>query len=360
MDLERAVSIRNLEDLAKESLDSVSLAYYESGAENELALSRNIAAFEALELAPRVLVDVSTRNQQTTVLGHKLSMPILAAPTAFHRLAHPEGELATRRAVSAAGSLMILSTLSNTPVEEVAAAADGPLWFQLYVYKDREVTRALIERVEAAGCEALVLTVDAPVLGKRDRDAIHRFALPENLTVANMLPAGMENLPSGSKDSGLAGYFADLIDPSLSWKDLEWLASATSLPIIIKGIVRADDAFKARESGCAAIVVSNHGGRQLDAAPATLKALGPIADAVGSEMTILLDGGVRRGGDALKAIAVGADAVLVGRPILWGLAAGGETGVAKALSILADELDRACALCGCPRIADIDRSVLGW
>ena len=353
MDFERAVSIANLEKIALEKLEPVSRAYYQSGAEDERALGRNRTAFEDCVLAPRVLVDVSRRSAQTKILGHDVSMPIAVAPTAFHRLAHPDGELATRRAAADAGTLMVLSTLSNTPVEEVAAAADGPLWFQLYVYKDRAITRDLIARIEAAGCTALVLTVDAPVLGKRDRDSIHQFALPEHLSIANMLPANMASLPKASRDSGLAGYFADLIDPSLCWDDIAWLKEQTSLPIVVKGVVRADDAVRARNAGCSGVVVSNHGGRQLDAAPATLSALPGVAEAVGGDLEIYLDGGVRRGGDALKAIALGARAVFVGRPILWGLACAGQVGASRALSILADEFDRALALCGCPSVEEI-------
>ncbi len=358
MEFERAVSIANLEAIAKEVLEPVSRAYYESGAENEQALGRNRTAFDHCQLANRVLVDVSRRSARTTLLGHQVSMPIAIAPTAFHRLAHPEGEIATRRAAAEAGTLMVLSTLSNTPVEEVAAAAEGPLWFQLYIYRDRGITRDLIARVEKAGCSALVLTVDAPVLGKRDRDSIHQFSLPAHLSVANMLPAQMESLPNAPRDSGLAGYFSALIDPSLCWNDLAWVAKNTSLPIVLKGVIRADDAVRARDAGCQGLIVSNHGGRQLDAAPATLDALPNIAQAVGTDIEVYLDGGVRRGVDAIKAIAWGARAVFVGRPILWGLACAGQEGVSRALAILADELDRALALCGCPTIADISADLL--
>jgi 4-hydroxymandelate oxidase len=357
-DIERAVSICDLEKLAAQALDPVSLGYYASGAEDELALARNREAFARLRLAAKVLVDVSARDPRTSALGHPIRMPILVGPTAFHRLADEAGELATRRAAAAAGTVMILSTLSNTPVEAVAAAAEGPLWFQLYVYRDREITRRLVERVEAAGCSALFLTVDAPVIGKRERDVVHRFALPEHLTIANMLPEGHGALPSGLRDSGLAAYFASLIDPALTWKDVDWLSSITELPIVIKGITRADDAARARDAGCAGIVVSNHGGRQLDAAPATLDALPVIADEVGGDIEIFVDGGVRRGSDAIKAVALGATAVLVGRPILWGLAAGGEAGAARALEILASELDTAMALCGTPAIESIGADLI--
>ena len=357
-DIASAVSIADLERRAAKALEPVTLGYYASGSDDELALARNRAAFESTRLRGRVLVDVSRRSAATSVLGASLALPFLVAPTAFHRLAHPDGELATRRAAAAAGTAMILSTLSNTPVEEVVAAADGPLWFQLYVYKDREITRRLIERVEAAGCTALFLTVDAPLLGRRERDMVHRFALPEHLTIANLLPEGHGAVPAEVGDSGLAAYFASLIDASLTWKDVDWLSSITDLPIVLKGIIHPDDAARARDAGCAGIVVSNHGGRQLDAAPATLEALPDVAAEVGGDLEILLDGGVRRGSDAIKAIASGATAVMIGRPILWGLATGGEAGVSRVFEILAAELDNAMALCGTPTIDSIDGDLL--
>ncbi len=243
-------------------------------------------------------------------------------------------------------------------MEEVAAAASGPLWFQLYVYRDRAVTRALVERVEAAGCTALVLTVNAPLLGRRERDVRNRFQFPDGMVLANLLPAGLERFPR-TEGSGLASYVASLLDPSLSWKDVTWLQSITRLPVLIKGIVRADDAARAIASGAAGVVVSNHGGRQLDTAPATIDALPPIVDAVDGRGDVLLDGGVRRGTDVIKALALGARAVLLGRPILWGLAAGGAAGVGRALELIRDELDLAMALCGCPTVADIGRDLLG-
>lgn len=347
------VSIMDFERVAEERLSRPAWDYYSSGANDELTLRENRAAFERLALHYKVLVDVGTRTPATRVLGQDVSMPLLVAPTAFHRLAHPDGELATARAAGAAGTVMILSTLSTTAVEEVMAAATGPVWFQLYVYRDRAITRALVERVEAAGCSALVLTVDAPLLGRRERDVRNRFALPEGLSLENMLPAGLESLPSGTRDSGLAAYFASLLDPTLTWDDVDWLRSITRLPILIKGIVRADDARRAVDRGVAGVVVSNHGGRQLDTAPATIEVLPAIVDAVAGRAEVLVDGGVRRGTDVIKAVALGAGAVLIGRPVLWGLAAGGQEGVARVLSLLRGELDLAMALCGCPSIADV-------
>jgi 4-hydroxymandelate oxidase len=355
------INIFELEAIAREKLSQAAYDYYASGAHDEVTLRENRAAFDRLAIAYRVLVDVSRRELATTVLGQPVAMPVLVAPTAFHRLATPEGEVATARAAGAAGTVMILSTLSNTPVEEVVAAASGPVWFQLYVYRDRKATEGLVRRAEAAGCRALVLTVDAPLLGRRERDVRNRFRLPPGLAVANMLPEGYGEVPMAVADSGLAAYVAALIDPALSWRDVDWLRSITRLPVLVKGIVRPDDAVRAAEAGAAGVVVSNHGGRQLDTAPATLDVLPEVVDALaahGHRIEVLMDGGVRRGTDVLKALALGARAVLVGRPVLWGLATDGEAGVALALRLLRDELDLAMALAGAPTVADITRDLV--
>jgi 4-hydroxymandelate oxidase len=352
------LNLRDLEALARARLSQMAWDYYASGADDESALRRNVDAFEQIALHYRVLVDVSKRDASTTVLGQRVSMPILVAPTAFHRLAHKDGELASVRGAGDAGTIFILSTLSNTRVEEVVKAAAGPVWFQLYVYKDRSATEALVRRVEAAGARALVLTVDAPLLGRRERDVKNRFALPAGLAIENLHAAGYAELPRAQADSGLAAYVADLLDPALTWNAIEWLRSITHLPILVKGIVRADDAARAVEAGAAGVVVSNHGGRQLDASPATIDVLPRVVDAVAGRGEVLLDGGVRRGADVIKAVAYGARAVLVGRPVLWGLAAGGRDGVAAALSLLRRELDLAMALCGCPDIASITRDLV--
>ncbi len=357
------VNIFELETIAREKLARESYDYYASGAQDEVTLRENRAAYDRLTLAYRVLVDVSRREMATTVLGHPVAMPIIIAPTAFHRMACPEGELATVRAAGAAGTVMILSTLSNTRVEEVVAAASGPVWFQLYVYRDRQATEGLVRRAEAAGCRALVLTVDAPLLGRRERDVRNRFRLPPGLSVANMLPEGYGEVqvPAGITDSGLAVYFASLLNPAMTWQDLAWLRSITELPVVVKGIIRPDDALRAADAGVAGIVVSNHGGRQLDTSPATIDVLPEIADALkshGSGMEVFVDGGVRRGTDVLKALALGARAVLVGRPILWGLAADGEAGAAWVLHHLREELDLAMALAGAPTLADITRDLV--
>ena len=261
---------------------------------------------------------------------------------------------------------MILSTLSNLPVEEVVQAASGPVWFQLYIYRDRGATRALLERVKAAGCRAIVLTVDAPVLGRRERDVRNRFQLPEGLSVSNLMAEGYGSLGSpDSRDSGsaLSTYVNEQMDPSISWRDIEWLRSVTGLPILIKGVVRDDDAVRAAESGASGIVISNHGGRQLDTSPPTVAVLPEIVAALQDagayeDFEVLIYGGVRRGTDVLKAVALGAKAVLIGRPCLWGLAAGGEEGVRRVLELLREELDRGMALCGCSKLDEISEDLI--
>jgi len=352
-----ATTISELELAARQALPALAWDYYAGGADDEVTLHANTAAYRRLALHYRVLVDVATRTLATTVLGDRVALPVLVAPTAFHRLAHPEGELAAVRAAGAAGTVFVLSTLSTTAVEDVVAAATGPVWFQLYVYRDRGATEALIRRVERAGCTKLVLTVDAPLIGRRERDVRNQFTLPAGLRIEN-LHAGFDRLPESPGESGLSAYVADLLDPALSWRDLAWLRGVTRLPIVVKGIVRPDDAARAVEHGAAGIIVSNHGGRQLDGAPATIDVLPAIADAVGGAIELLVDGGIRRGTDIVKAVALGARAVLIGRPVLWGLAAGGEAGVRQALAILARELDLAMALCGCPSIAAITRDLV--
>ncbi|MGN6109155.1 MAG: alpha-hydroxy acid oxidase [Kofleriaceae bacterium] len=352
------LNLAELEALARARLPEMAWDYYASGADEERCLRRNLEAYEQLALHYRVLVDVSRRDLSTRVLGERIALPIAVAPTAFHRLAHQDGELASVRAAGDAGTIFVLSTLSNTAVEQVVAAATGPVWFQLYVYRDRAATEALVRRVEAAGCRALVLTVDAPLLGRRERDVRNRFALPPGLGIENMHAEGYARVPARPGESGLAAYFAELLDPALTWDAIAWLRSITSLPVVVKGIVRPDDAVRAIDHGAAAIVVSNHGGRQLDASPATIEALPRIAGALAGRGEILLDGGIRRGTDVIKALALGARAVLVGRPVLWGLAAAGRAGVVAALATLRRELDLAMALCGCPDLASITRDLV--
>lgn len=335
--------------------------YYAGGALDEVTLRRNESAFDDIRLRYRVLRDVSTRDLTTTVLGAEIAMPILVAPTAFHQLAHVEGEVATARAAGRSGTVMILSTLSNRPIEDVVAATTGPTWFQLYVYKDRGLTRDLVARAERAGCTALVLTVDAPFLGSRERDIRNRFELPAHLAASN-LTGNPELVPVEHNASELASYVGQMFDASLTWEVVDWLAGVTEIPILVKGIVHPEDARLAVEHGASAVIVSNHGGRQLDTAPATIEVLPEIVDAVDGAIEVLLDGGIRRGSDVIKALALGAKAVAVGRPVLWGLAADGESGVEKVLSILRAETDVALGLCGFNRLQDLSSDVVmvGW
>lgn len=352
---ERALlNVMDFEAAALERLQQPAREYCAGGANDEVTLRENCAAFGRIPLHYRVLRDVGTRDMQAQVLGLPLSMPILVGPTAFHQIAHPDGELATARAVNAAGTLMVLSTLSTCAMEDVGREMRAPWWFQLYVHRDRAITRDLIARAAAAGCRAIVLTVDAPVGGQRERDVRNRFALPQGLRMRNLLPAGAEAACLDVSVGGFAGYVNSLLDPSLSWRDLDWLTTQSSLPVLVKGIVRADDAVLAHEHGAAGVVVSNHGGRQLDTSPATIDVLERIVIAVDHRLEVLLDGGIRRGTDVLKALALGARAVLIGRPVLWGLAVDGERGVGRVLDILRTEFDVAMALAGCRSLADID------
>ena len=351
------MTLTDLEDLARSKLPKSVYDYYAGGAHDEVTLRENTAAWARLKLHYRVLVDVSQRSTATTVLGQPVSMPVLVAPTAFHRLATPEGELATVRAAGKAGTVMILSSLSNTPVEEVVKASTGPVWFQLYVYKDRAATLDLLARVEAAGCKALVLTVDMPMAGLRERDVKNRFVLPETLEVANMSAAGYGTM-TPTVGSGFAAYIAERLDPALSWKDVAWLESKTRLPLLVKGLIRADDARHAANAGAKGIVVSNHGGRQLDGAPSSISVLPGIVDAVGSEIEVMFDSGIRSGQDVMRALALGAKSCMIGRAYIYGLGAYGGPGVTKALDILRNELSVTMGLCGVNTIAEIDKHVL--
>jgi isopentenyl diphosphate isomerase/L-lactate dehydrogenase-like FMN-dependent dehydrogenase len=334
-----AINLLELEMKARELLPQTAYDYYAGGANDEITLRENRAAYEGITLLPRMLVDVSVRDMGTTVLGEPVSMPILIAPTSFQGLAHPEGEVATVKAAGAAKTLMTLSTLSTFSIEQVMAVATGPVWFQLYVFKDRAISASSVKRAEVAGCKATVFTVDVPLLGRRERDVRNQFKLPAD-------------------HSGLAPYIASLFDPALTWKDIEWLAGITKMPILVKGILRADDALRAVNHGAAGIIVSNHGARQLDTTPATISVLPEIVDAVAGAVEVYVDGGIRRGTDVLKAMAYGARAVFVGRPILWGLAVGGEAGVKSALEMLRQEFDLAMALSGCPTLSSITRDLI--
>jgi 4-hydroxymandelate oxidase len=351
------LNLDDVERAARERLGAMAYEYYVGGANDEFTVRENRLAYERLSLRYHVLVDVRRRSTKTTVLGEEIDFPVLVAPTAFQRLACDDGEIATARAAAASRTIMILSTPSTCTIEDVAAVP-GPKWFQLYVYTDRGLTKALVERAEASGMKAVVVTVDAPVLGRRERDLRNRFHLPDGIRLANVPSSGSVPRPTGQGESGLANHFASGIDPGLTWRDIEWLRSITPLPVLIKGIVRGDDAARAVEHGAAGIIVSNHGGRQLDTAIASVRALPEVVDTVGDRAEVLLDGGVRRGTDVVKALALGARAVLIGRPMVWGLAAGGENGARRVLDLLRDEVDLAMALCGCPTVGDISRDLV--
>jgi 4-hydroxymandelate oxidase len=320
--------------------------YYAGGAEDEVTLRENRAAFARYALLPRVLVDVSRIDSTVELLGERIAGPLLIAPTAFQKLAHIDGELATARAAAQRNTPYIASTVSTTPIEAITAAAPGSnIWLQLYVFRDREITRELVQRAEKSGCRALCLTVTVPVQGKRERDARNRFSLPDGIEMANFSGLRQAQLPE-SRGSRLEAFISREFDDSLSWSAVEWLASISSLPILLKGICHPLDAAIAVDSGVAGVIVSNHGGRQLDSAIATLDALPAVADAVDGRIPVLLDGGIRRGSDVLKALALGAVAALIGRPVLWGLAVGGQAGVDAVLGLLLDEVARVSALCG--------------
>lgn len=339
------------ERAAAERLNPAAYAYFAGGVTDEITLRENRAAFERLALYPRVLWDVTSIDLTTRVLGAALSMPVLVAPMALARLAHDEGERAIARAVRQAGIVQVLSTASTYSLEEVAEL-DAPRWFQLYVFRDRGLTEALVRRAEAAGYAALVLTVDVPVPGLRENLVRIGFS-PGHLPLRNFLGTRQAAI-----DENFLSWIAREFDPSLTWRDVEWLRARTRLPLVVKGILRPDDARAAVASGASAIVVSNHGGRQLDGAVATIDALPPIADAVAGACEVLMDGGVRRGTDVVKALARGARAVLVGRPVHWGLAVDGEAGVHAVLELLRGEIRNALALCGAPSIAELPANLV--
>jgi isopentenyl diphosphate isomerase/L-lactate dehydrogenase-like FMN-dependent dehydrogenase len=337
------INVFDYEMLAEERMDPVHWDFYAGGSDDEVTARANQTDFARIRLRPRVLVDVSTCDMRTSVLGVPVSMPILIAPTALHCMAHPEGECATARGAGAVGTLMIASTVATRTLEDIAQAAGGPFWFQLYIYPTREVAAGLVRRAEAAGYKAIVMTVDLPVLGNRERDRRHEMPIPPAPFVeANLVgveKTGQEWVP-------------------LTWETVDWLRSITSLPIVLKGILTAEDALLAIEHGVSGIVVSNHGGRQLDSCVTGIEALPEIVEAVAGRCEVYMDGGIRRGTDILKALALGARAVLVGRPILWGLAVNGAQGVQHVLEILRDELQLAMKLSGCPTLASIERSLV--
>jgi 4-hydroxymandelate oxidase len=339
-DQPRPLTVPEFESLARARVGAAAWDYQSGGAGDELSLADNTLAWDRIRLRPRVLVDVSSRDLSTSALGVSLEHPIIVAPTAAHQLSHPEAERASARGAADAGALFTLSTISSVPMEEVAGTAPGaPRWFQLYAPSDREACRALVNRAAAAGYSAVAVTVDLPLPGNRERDIRNRF----EVDLGVHLPPDQAVDP----DTGI------VVLPTLDWEELEWLRGVCSIPLIAKGILRADDAQRAVGAGCDGIWVSNHGGRQLDTSISGAEALPEIAAAVGERALLIVDGGVRRGVDVLKGLALGADLVAVGRPVLWGLAVDGSAGVRRVIEILRDELSLAMALAGCRSIADI-------
>ena len=349
-------NLAEYEAAAREALTPAAYDYYAGGAEDELTLRWNRASFEQFMLRPRVLVDVSRIDTSVTVLGARIAAPVLLAPTAFQRLAHPDGERATARAARSTGTILVASTLSTCSIEEIAADA-GVLWLQLYVFRDRAITRALVERAEAVGCRAICLTLTVPVQGNRERDARNGFALPVGVEMANFLGLRQAGFPDAA-GSRLNAFIGQEFDPSLSWNSVAWLRSITKLPVVLKGILTPEDGALAVEHGADAVIVSNHGGRQLDGGEPTLLALPRVASAVAGRIPVLMDGGVRRGTDVVKAICLGATAVLIARPYLWGLAVGGQGGVEDVIGILRAEIERTMALLGRPTLGELDESAL--
>ncbi|KAH9665332.1 peroxisomal (S)-2-hydroxy-acid oxidase GLO4 [Citrus sinensis] len=345
------VNLNEFQELARLALPKMYYDFYAGGAEDEHTLKENVEAFHRITFRPRILVDVSRIDLSTTILDYKISAPIIIAPTALHKLANPEGEVATARAAASCNTIMVLSFTSSSTIEEVAASSNAVRFYQLYVFKKRDITATLVQRAERNGFKALVLTVDTPRLGRREADIKNKMITPPLKNLEGLLSTKV------SSDTG-SNFEADAnetMDASLSWKDLEWLRSITNLPILIKGILTREDAIKAVEVGVAGIIVSNHGARQLDYSPATISALEEVVHAVKGRVPILMDGGVRRGTDVFKALALGAQAVLIGRPVVYGLAAKGEYGVRRVIEMLKDEFELTMALTGCPSVKHITR-----
>ncbi|KAK2384005.1 Aldolase-type TIM barrel family protein [Trifolium repens] len=340
------MNITNVDEyaaIAKEKLSKVIYDYYASGAEDQWTLKENRNAFSRILLRPRILIDVSKIDLTTTVLGFKISMPIMIAPTGQHKMAHPEGECATARAASAAGTIMTLATGATFSVEEVASTGPAGIRFlQLYMFKDRNVATQLVRRAEKAGFKAIVLSVDS-VIGRREANIKNRFTFPSYVRLKHYEGMGLIR----TKDSSPASATNGIYDRSLNWKDVKWLQTITSLPIILKGVLTAEDTKLAIQAGAAGIIVSNHGGRQLDYVPATIMALEEVVQAAEGRILVFMDGGVHRGTDVFKALALGASGVFIGRPVVFSLAAEGEAGVRKVLDMLHDELEITMALCGC-------------
>ncbi|NWS58533.1 HAOX1 oxidase, partial [Chunga burmeisteri] len=369
----KPVCIADFEEYAKKFLPKSVYDYYRSGADDQETLADNVAAFSRWKLYPRVLRDVSVMDLSTSVLGQKISMPVCVGATAMQRMAHADGETATAKACQAVGTGMMLSSWATSSIEEVAEAAPTGLhWLQLYMYKDREITKSLVKRAERAGYKGIFVTVDTPFLGRRIDDVRNKFQLPPHLRLKNFSSSDLA-FSSGKdfgENSALAVYVAEAIDASINWEDIKWLRGLTSLPIVVKGILRADDAKEAVKIGVNGILVSNHGARQLDGVPATVSiavflvslfqidVLPEIVEAVEGKVEVFLDGGVRKGTDVLKALALGAKAVFIGRPLIWGLVYQGEEGAKEVLQMLKEEFRLAMALTGCQRVEEIGRTLI--
>ncbi len=375
--LARAASVADLRAIARRRLPRGVFDYIDGGAEDERTMAANAAAFAAVTFRPRVLRDVSEVDPSTTLLGRPLPLPLVLAPTGFSRIADPDGELAVARAAARAGLPYTLSTLSTRSIEEVAAAGAGPKWFQVYVWRDRGLVKEMIGRAATAGYEALVLTVDTAVLGRRERDVRRGFSLPPTIGLSTLVDGALHpgwtwrflrsdpirfanvrdaaGIGDGSTAVTLSEYVNTQFDPRLSWRDVEWMRSVWAGPLVIKGVQTVDDARLAADAGVEAIALSNHGGRQLDSAPATLDLVAPVADAVGDRLEIICDGGVRRGSDIVKAVALGARACMAGRAYLYGLGAAGERGVDHVLGLFDADVRRTMALVGAGSVAELGR-----
>lgn len=351
------INLYDYEALAQQRMPPAVWDTYAQGSEDEITLQANRSAYAAIRLRPQVLVDVRRCDTSTTLLGTPVSLPVMVAPVSLHQLVHPEGERATARAARAAGALMVASTLSSLSLEETAAAAeDSPLWFQLYIYRDRALTRHLLERVERAGYRAIVLTVDAPYIANRERDRYNDFTLPDGLQFGNF--AGRGYREAGATSETPITWQTRGEREIITWEIIPWLRAQTRLPILLKGILTAEDAARAVYAGVDGIIVSNHGGRQLDGVLPTIEALPEVVAAVDGRCEVYMDGGIRRGTDILKALALGARAVLIGRPVIWGLVVNGEAGVRDVFRVLQEELTLAMRLAGCPGIDSINRSLV--
>jgi L-lactate dehydrogenase (cytochrome) len=378
MRIQRCPNVAALRAAAARELPRPIFDYIDGGSEDEVALARSVSAFDGYEMAPRALVDVSTLDTGVELFGRRWPMPLMLSPTGLTRLFHPQAEAAVARAAGKAGLAYCLSTLGTTTIEEFARLNDAPKLFQIYIFKDRGLTREFVARARDAGFDGLVLTIDTLVAGKRERDMVNGLSLPPRLTPRSFMDFALRprwSLPVlfGRKfdfvnvahrvvamDGGptsLADYVNGQFDRSLTWRDLEWLAAEWNGPLAVKGILSPKDARHAGDAGADTIIVSNHGGRQLETATPPIEAIAPIADAVGGRLKIICDGGIRRGLHIAKALALGADACSIGRPYLYGLAAGGEAGVTRALAILREEFERSLILLGVGRAADLDPSL---